>query len=79
MFIIAICGVLGFFAFKYWDQIYYFLMECLHHLRVCCAACLTKTKEMCTRMVIRINSARNGGGAGGDDGSMLDGLLMGSR
>ncbi len=31
------------------------------------------------RLIVRMNSARGSGGGGGDDGSMLDGLLMGGR
>ena len=81
MTIIAILGVCAFFGHKYWDQIYYFLMECLHRLRVCCEKCVDKSKEIVGRMIVRMNVARGRGsfGGGDDDGSMLDGLLMGER
>ena len=69
-----------FLARENWDTIYYFLMECLHRLRVCCGKCLEKGKDLVMRLIVRMNNARGGGaGSGDDDGSMLDGLLMGSR
>ncbi len=72
-------GVGIFFGYKYWDEIYYFLMECLHRLRVCCEKCLNKSKQIVTRLIVQMNIARGSGGGAGDDGSMLDGLLMGER
>ena len=55
-------------------------MECLHRSRVCCQASFEKCKELVTRMIIRMNTARGAGrGGADDDGSMLDGLLMGGR
>lgn len=68
-----------YFGYKYWDEIYYFLMECLHRLSVCCEQCLGKSKQIVARMIVKMNAARGGGGGPSDDGSMLDGLLMGER
>ena len=54
-------------------------MQMLHKLSVCCEQCLNKCKHIVTRMIIRTNVARVSSGGGEDDGSMLDGLLMGER
>lgn len=85
IFILAITVVLGFMIYQNWDQIYYYLMEILHRLRVGCEVCYEKIKIMIMKLIVKLNSLRrrSGGSSGGlgddGDGSMLDGLLMGER
>lgn len=55
-------------------------MECMHRLSVFCQAFGMKCKELVMRLIVKYNAVRGGAGSGvNDDGSMLDGLLMGER
>lgn len=69
------CIWLVYMAREHWDKIVYFAMELMHRLKVCCDKCLTASKRMVMKLIVRMNAARGRGDD--DDASLLDGLLMG--